>query len=52
MQTLEKVMAVEQQWGDFLVTRTTKPKPEAEPLLKAFGLPADVAMLRTEPLSA
>ena len=47
-----KVMAVEQHWRDFTVTRTTKPKPEAEPMLRAFGLPADAQILRTEPLSA
>ena len=44
--------AVEQHWGDFTVNLTTKLKPEAEPMLRAFGLPADAQILRTEPLSA
>ena len=52
LRSLEKVMAVEQQWGDFTVTRTTTPKPDAAAILKAFGLPADAQILRTQPLSA
>ena len=47
-----KVMAVEQHWGEFTVNRTTRPKPEAESMLRSFGLPADAQIPRTEPLSA
>jgi transposase len=52
LQQLEDVRAVDQQWGEVVLTHRTRPSPEAQAILRAFDLPADATILRTTPLSA
>ncbi len=52
LQQLEDVRAVDQQWGEVLLTHKTRPSPEARAILQALGLPAEATILRSEPLPA
>jgi hypothetical protein len=46
---LDEVRAVDQQWGDAVVTHMTRPSPEeAQAILRAFDLPADATILRSQ----
>ena len=46
------MQAVDQQWGDAVVTHLTRPSPAARAILQAFGLPAEATILRSEPRPA
>jgi hypothetical protein len=52
LQQLEEVRAVDQQWGDLVLTHRTRPGSQAQAILRAFDLPAEATLLRTSPLSA
>ena len=52
LEILEGVQAVDQHWGDTVVTHLTRPSPKARAILQAFGPPAEATILRTEPLPA
>jgi hypothetical protein len=47
---LEDVRAVDQQWGEVVLTHRTRPSAEATRILQALDLPADATLLRTSPL--
>ena len=45
---LGEVRAVDQQWGDVVLTHLTRPSPEAQAILRAFDLPAEATILRSQ----
>ena len=49
---LEDVRAVDQEWGDVLVTHMTRPSPPAQAILRAFNLPAEATILKNGSLTA
>jgi len=52
LQQLEEVRAVDQQWGDVVLTHRTRPGPQAQAILQALDLPTEPTILRSEPLPA
>ena len=48
---LEDVRAVDQEWGDLLLTHMTRPSPQAQAILRAFNLPAEATILKNGSLA-